>query len=158
MKKEKIPSALKAIITVIAAGAIGLGGGAVLALADGLSGPGEVATEPGGDPNPRVKTEWDRNASGQTYGSLMGASTPDDAPDLIQVETTDGLTGYVTRVDLDEATGANVSNPEEAVAWEAAREARAGQPTFVPVYDVDGTTVIGEFKIDSSFVDPDSQR
>ncbi|GAA1733916.1 hypothetical protein [Aeromicrobium alkaliterrae] len=85
------------------------------------------------------------NDRGQTYGSEDDASY-DQRPDLLAVVATNGAEGFVVRDDLDEATGANVANPDEAVEWERTKE--AGLPDAVlPVYASDGVTTIGEFVI-----------
>jgi hypothetical protein len=118
--------------------------------------PAGVAAEPGGAPAPAVTPDYPRNASGLTYGSLEQANSPDSAPDLILVEATNGKQGYVLKTVLDAATGANVSNPQEAIAWQMKVDAMAaaGQDTLIPVYRVDGTTQIGEFEISPSWAEP----
>jgi hypothetical protein len=92
--------------------------------------------------------EYPVNDSNQTYGSAADAGAPEQEPDLIRAKTKDGKTGYVRKVDLDEANGSAAArkfkSPEEAFAWQ--RE-HAGQDVTVPVYAVDGKTVIGEFLV-----------
>lgn len=90
--------------------------------------------------------EFPANDNGQTYGSVDGV-TRDDHPDLVLVEATNGRTGYVDNSLLDEATGANVSSPEEAIAW-MEKLAAADSNERIPVYDADGKTQIGTFEID----------
>lgn len=75
-----------------------------------------------------------------SYGSLAEAYSPETEPDLILVETTDGKTGYAYKMDLDEASGADIASPEEASRWEPTL-------TDVSVYLVDGTTQIGVFVV-----------
>lgn len=79
------------------------------------------------------------NASGLTFGSSADALTPEAEPDLIQVEATNGRTGYSYRTDLE---GPVPSSPAEALRMQAER----GDATqTVPVYLEDGTTQIGVF-------------
>jgi hypothetical protein len=70
---------------------------------------------------------------------------------LLQVQATNGTTngrvGYVDRHLLDELTKANVSSPEEAVDWQRQQDAAGPGVILIPVYESDGTTVIGEFPI-----------
>ncbi|WP_062464406.1 hypothetical protein [Demequina soli] len=80
------------------------------------------------------------NANGETYGTdAFGAD-----PDLIAAIATNGSAGYIRREDLDAATGADPSTPEEALARQEAHESGT---TTIPVYELDGVTAIGEFRI-----------
>jgi hypothetical protein len=81
-----------------------------------------------------------RNAAGLTYGSELDASSPGDAPDLIAAYATDGKLGYVRKVDLHPAL------PEGPSAALSAQRT-ATNTTVIPVYALDGKTVIGEFEI-----------
>ncbi len=95
---------------------------------------------------------YPRNGDGLTYGSAADATSPANEPDLILVVMDDGNEGYVKKVELDEANGAaavaTFKSPEEALTWqEACRNAPA---PVVPVYAVDGRTVIGTFTLDNS--------
>ena len=69
-----------------------------------------------------VTTDWGVNANGQTYG------TPNEKgfPDLISVQATNGAIGYSYTSDF---------------------EANGDEGDTFPVYEADGTTVIGEFFI-----------
>jgi hypothetical protein len=87
-------------------------------------------------------TRWPRNASGQTYGSGLSARSPEDEPDLIRVEATNGKVGYSLRDDLE---GPDPKTPEEAVRLQAAR---SGTSREIPVYLSDGKTEIGVFVIE----------
>jgi hypothetical protein len=107
--------------------------------------PAGVSAEPGGTVAPRVVPNYPTNDSGLTYGSVELANSPQDEPDLILVETQTGLTGYVKKAELNRATGGNVSNPQEALAWQARVD--IGLPSFIPVYAQDGVTIVGEFEI-----------
>ncbi|WP_449373584.1 hypothetical protein [Arthrobacter psychrolactophilus] len=61
---------------------------------------------------------------------------------------TNGKTGYAFRTDMDEADGSNAAktfkSPDDAIAWQKARQ---GKTFPVPVYESDGTTLVGEFVI-----------
>jgi hypothetical protein len=87
---------------------------------------------------------WPENANGLSYGSALDATCPEDEPDLIQVVATNGKDGYVLRTDLEVAAGANLQTPQAALSEQAAR---AGQSQALPVYELDGTTVIGVFEV-----------
>ncbi len=91
---------------------------------------------------------YEENADGLTYGSALEAPTPALEPDLIEAVATNGKLGYILKTDLDAANGSDAaesfSSPEEALAWQATQ---GGKTTTVPVYDVDQTTVVGEFLI-----------
>lgn len=94
--------------------------------------------------NERI-TEWNVNGNGQTYG----IENEFGSPDLIAAVATNGRPGYVTRTELDEATGATAArafkSPEEALAWQ---EERRGKIFEIPVYESDGVTQIGTFRVE----------
>jgi hypothetical protein len=92
---------------------------------------------------------YPRNAKGLTYGSMQSAATDQQAPALVLVTDTQGENGYVFKADLDAATGATISSPDQALAWQAKQDAMAaaGQTTSIPVYRSDGVTKIGVFAI-----------
>jgi hypothetical protein len=77
-----------------------------------------------------------------TYGSGLDAKSPADEPDLIQVEATNGRTGYAYKTDLE---GPMPSSPAQAIKQQQSLGAKT-----VPVYAVDGTTRIGQFVITPS--------
>lgn len=81
-----------------------------------------------------------KNENGQTYGSAADATSPYTEPDLIKAYGVDGTIGYVMKKDLD---GEMPKTPEEALA----KQRNAPASRTIPLYDVDGKTVIGEFKI-----------
>jgi len=87
-------------------------------------------------------TDWATNANGETYG----AENENGQPELVAVKATNGQFGYVRKAELDDATGVSMMQtfrtPEEALAWQAERQ---GKSYAIPVYDPDGTTVVGEF-------------
>ena len=78
------------------------------------------------------------NEYGQTYGSALYATSPDNGPDLIWAAGVDDTLGFVCESDL---IGELAKNPEEA----AAMMERPQEPRSIPLYDVYGKTVIGEF-------------
>lgn len=82
------------------------------------------------------------NQNGQTYGSLMDVNTPGQEPDLVKAVGVDGTLGYVKFVDMQ---GKLPKNPEEAIAMQNSRLKEG--PKTIPLYDVDGKTIIGKFKI-----------
>ena len=83
------------------------------------------------------------NARGETYG--VWGDGPE--PDLIAAMATNGREGYVRRTELDAAAGANPSTPAQALAWQSAH---AGETTYIPVYESDGESVIGEFRVEGT--------
>lgn len=133
---------------LLAAAAAGLLTGA--ALAGGERTPAGVASSPDGRPGAAARPDYPTNARGQTYGSLNDAVLPEDEPDLIRVQASNGRQGYVEKEVLDAVTGANVSSPEEAIAWQAAQDAATSAPAPIPVYESDGRTVVGSFEISRS--------
>ncbi|MDI6799550.1 MAG: hypothetical protein QMD53_02615 [Actinomycetota bacterium] len=84
-------------------------------------------------------TAWPKNNLGVTYGSGLDAVSPEDEPDLIKVEATNGKVGYAYRADLE---GPEPSSPAAAIAQQKAKK---GKPDIIPVYEVDGVTQIGVF-------------
>jgi hypothetical protein len=69
---------------------------------------------------------------------------------MVAVIATNGSRGYVYRTELEDADGTaaikTFKSPADALAWQ---EARLGKDFAVPVYDVTGKTVVGEFVISS---------
>ena len=93
--------------------------------------------------------EIKENENGQTYGSDLATIEYDNGPDLISVEMENGKTGYVYRDEFyDNANQPN--NPEEAMAYMDMVEKnikKYGYYRAIPVYEEDGKTEIGSFKI-----------
>jgi hypothetical protein len=89
-----------------------------------------------------VATPFGVNAKGETYG------VPEDlngTPDLQEAPLSAGVPGgYLTTKQLDCASGGDVSNPTQAVAWNTFRQ---HTNTVIPVYKSDGTTVIGSYVV-----------
>jgi hypothetical protein len=83
------------------------------------------------------------NKNGETYGSNSEVTVAGQEPDLILAKGVDGNDGYIKLKDLNKD---QPNNPEEAVAY--MEKMKNSAPKNIPLYDVDGKTVIGEFKID----------
>jgi hypothetical protein len=84
------------------------------------------------------------NKNGETYGSNSEVTVAGQEPDLILAKGVDGTDGYIKLIDLNKD---QPKNPEEAVAY--MEKMKNSPPKNIPLYDVDGETVIGEFKIDT---------
>lgn len=81
-----------------------------------------------------------KNQYGQTYGSSADATSYETEPDLIAAKGVNGTKGYVKRTDLEQPFP---KTPQEAVAL---MKQNLAHPTReIPLYDVDGKTVIGKF-------------
>ncbi|MER2009476.1 MAG: metal ABC transporter substrate-binding protein [Psychrobacillus sp.] len=87
-----------------------------------------------------LKEGYPTNENGQTYGPDMGGVNPGElgAPDLILAKGENGIMGYAKKVDLD---GPMPKTPEEALKLNNL------PPRAVPLYAVDGETIIGDFWI-----------
>ncbi|GIP37022.1 hypothetical protein J31TS4_03020 [Paenibacillus sp. J31TS4] len=81
------------------------------------------------------------NEQGQTYGQGPYPPGPSKEPDLIKAVGENGVVGYVKSSDLDP----KVNSPEEAVAYQKSKEGQGG--ITIPLYEADGKTVIGTFKV-----------
>lgn len=77
------------------------------------------------------------NESGMTYGSGLSAEYVGEEPDLISAIGKNGIDGYVKNTDINMPIP---SNPEEAVSLYGTSNIKT-----VPVYDVDGTTIVDWF-------------
>jgi len=87
----------------------------------------------------RATTPWGINASGQTYG----VANQNGTPDLIAVVIDQGKTqGYVEASELNCASGGDVQSIAQALAWD-----KQNRNISIPVYESDGTTIIGTFII-----------
>lgn len=75
------------------------------------------------------------NTRGETYG--VDVKENSKSPDLILVENSEGILGYVKSEDLD---GSNYLTPEEAILNQS-------QGYSVDMYLSDGETKVGEFHI-----------
>lgn len=134
---------------LVAGCALAVAAGAALGAAaqgDFVNSPVGLSAAEGIDSRPAPIPSYETNALGLTYGSAAHAVSSESEPDLILVETADGATGYVYKADLDDAQGpGDDATPDEVLEWMNSPEAR--QDREVPVYEVDGTTVIGTFVI-----------
>ncbi|WP_214627072.1 hypothetical protein [Paenibacillus agaridevorans] len=81
------------------------------------------------------------NENGQTYGSDADATSAETRPELISAIGENGIEGYVLKKDLD---GEQPKTPEEAIAIQNSRSPGGRD---IPLYDVDGETVIGVFHV-----------
>jgi hypothetical protein len=111
---------------------------------------GPTATSPG---RAESQDRYPVNARGQTYGSGSDAG-PDlnGVPDLVSVIATNGKVGYALREDLD--SGGAPRTVEEVRAMQ-----KSGQRSRdIPVYQQDGTTVIGVFMFGGGEVVARGQR
>jgi hypothetical protein len=87
----------------------------------------------------RVTTPWGINASGESYG----VQNKNGTPDLIAVVVDQGKTqGYVKAAEINCAAGGDVESPAQALDWDKASQNRN---ISIPVYESNGTTVIGTF-------------
>ena len=145
----RVPNVLKiATVAVLATGAGLAAGSAVGAnvvppIAGGLS------STPDGPPAPFEIPNYPTNAAGQTYGSVLQAASHEMEPDLISATDSRGRQGYIMKKTLDELTGGNITTLEEAIEWEESRDSRPAQ-ILIPVFESDGITMVGTFKIDNS--------
>ncbi len=83
----------------------------------------------------RTVTAWATNENGQTYGVM----NDNGRPDLMAVVATNGREGYVRREDL--------RPPQPKTPEEAAEQGRDAGVREVPVYESDGETEVGIFRI-----------
>lgn len=82
-----------------------------------------------------------KNTNGQTYGSSANCNSLETEPDLVQAIGLDGTEGYVFSKDLN---GEMPKTPEEALAKQ---KKLSPDGRLIPLYAVDGKTIIGEFKV-----------
>lgn len=85
---------------------------------------------------------YPKNKNGQTYGSAADATSPETEPELIIAIGVDGTKGYVLKKDID---GEQPKSPVEAIAIQNSRSAGGRD---IPLYDLDGETVIGVFHVE----------
>lgn len=86
------------------------------------------------------------NQNGQTYGPNNPYDRENDDPDLIEVETEEGLKGYVKKEDLYERN--EPSTPGEIKKRNLELKGQGMKYISIPIYAKDGTTIIGEFQMD----------
>lgn len=80
------------------------------------------------------------NESGMTYGSGLSTEYVGMEPDLVAAIGNGGVDGYVKSADLEIPVP---SSPEEAVSLYGATGVKT-----IPVYDLDGTTIVDQFDIE----------
>jgi hypothetical protein len=99
-------------------------------------------------PIKKTTGEFSVNENGYTYGSSSGCVQPEDYPDLIWVEATNKKSGYVYFNDYYDVPP---ESPEAASKYMEEREKRIARGDKVsrvmPVYELNGITVIGEYEI-----------
>lgn len=92
-----------------------------------------------------IETAWRVNAAGETFGNYKEGA---GEADLMSATATNGERGYIRKTEADFVNGTTAmegfTSPADALAWQ---EATAGKTYSIPVYESDGTTVIGEFRI-----------
>ncbi|WFB61589.1 hypothetical protein [Paenibacillus sp. BR1-192] len=84
---------------------------------------------------------YPKNKNGQTYGSSADAASPETEPELISAIGVDGTAGYVLKKDLD---GEQPKSPQDAIAIQ---NSRSPGGRAIPLYDVEGATVIDVFHV-----------
>lgn len=110
-----------------------------------------------------VSIVYETNINGQTYGTAMYASTPNEEPDLILAESPDGTEGYIYSSDLNADLP---KNPEDMLAmnekyekiWDDAPAGEVVVARYIPLYEADGKTVIGEFPIVMGYKDSETSE
>lgn len=101
------------------------------------------------------RVQYRINKNGQTYGSVdptLKDSAEQEPPQLIAAIGVDGTDGYVN---LDDLNGNQPTNPDEAIKYmeeleaavEEAKQSGSEYLDFIPLYDSDGETVVGQFGI-----------
>jgi hypothetical protein len=81
-----------------------------------------------------------KNQFGQTYGSEEKATSPETVPDLIAAVGVGGVNGYIKRTDDKQPLPKTL---QEAIALNKYNEAHPTRE--IPLYAVDGKTVIGKY-------------
>lgn len=145
--KTKMKRAVVTLAVAIGALTVGSVGGAAVAQVPTLWTPWGVSTD-SENAQKMEAPDYERNGGGLTYGSAADAPTPDLEPDLIEAQATNGASGFVRKAELDKANGSDAvdtfKSPQDALTWQSAQ---SKAPILVPVYDVSGQKVIGEFLV-----------
>jgi len=92
--------------------------------------------------SPTEALNYPKNENGQTYGSAADAASYETRPDLIRAVGMDGTVGYLLKKDID---GEQPNTPEEAIAMQNSRPPGGRN---IPLYEVDGKTIIGVFHVE----------
>lgn len=90
---------------------------------------------------------YPKNENGETYGSASLANSLETEPDLISAIGVDGTHGYVRKTDLN---GEMPKTPDQALTQMRRWEGKIRQ---IPLYDVDGKTVIGVFNVGNEYTE-----
>ena len=92
-------------------------------------------------PYPQIRQEFPVNENGQTYGEAANCFQPEEFPDLVGVHATNGKGGYAYYTDLyDESLPSTIEEAKKL-------NEQGIFKIYIPVYESDGKTVIGEFGI-----------
>ncbi|HBF4979681.1 TPA: protease, partial [Clostridioides difficile] len=92
------------------------------------------------------------NKNGETYGTSIINKDGDiiEEPNLIYAQGENNVKGYVKKNDLYDEEN-QPQNPKEAVAYMKEKRKLSLNPFYkntIPIYDKEGITILGEFKID----------
>jgi len=86
-------------------------------------------------------SQYPVNANGETYGEGPFPAGKDQEPDLIKASGENGVVGYIKNADISETA----TTTEEALTRQKEIE-EAGYQS-IPLYESDGATLIGEFRL-----------
>jgi len=92
---------------------------------------------------PIIHLRYAVNADHQTYGSVNGGTSFFDPPILVKVEDTAGQVGYAYARQLYGSMPTTLPTAQQAVT----QDATMSQGYIIPVYESNGTTVIGQFQV-----------
>ena len=133
--------ALGAAITIGAAGVVAANTGWTALPGANPSAPRSFAPIP----------SWPRNAHGQTYGKLGNSPVQPDLVEVVGIDKTGAsVIGYVFSKQLTEAEnngGPPPTSPAQALKQQKAWQAKHPNGQKLPVYQNDGTTVVGVFTV-----------
>lgn len=133
--------------TVVAAGLVAgalIGGAATAAIV----GNNQRTQHADGSVDNQPAPDYARNPNGQTYGSAKSARTPAEEPDLIEAIATNGRVGYVFREELMGDVPGTLEEVRQHIA-----NGQPSQTRVIPVYEADGETQIGVFRMEDSPAD-----
>ena len=90
---------------------------------------------------------YEENHSGASFGSLADEEAEGGPPDLVLVENSAGVEGYVHHQDIEAFWGPAPTSPEEVAAMtqDQATEAAISRALTVPMYEGDGDSYVGEW-------------
>jgi hypothetical protein len=102
----------------------------------------------------KILTDLGINAAGETYGTGLGECTGEGVyaagecrgPDLAAATATNGNRGYIRESDIAEVTiDPTTSTMEEVNEYLAS--GKGDSDKFIPVYEADGKTIVGQYLI-----------